>query len=494
MTNIPTFAFVGPVNPGKTSVIATLVENDDLNISSIPGETTRCQRFEVSIDGRHVLAFYDTPGFQNAKVVLAKLKELGVGTTDPLEAFRRFQARFGHDPYYAEESKLFEPILNGAGIVYVVDASRPVQSINEAEMDILRMTGLPRLGLINWTADPVHKQLWKNKLSVHFGLIREFNAHTATYRDRIELLNSLALIDPAWQPGLRKAVDTIEADWKERTHDAAKTIADLLADCLSHQESRNLTERADQKAEQKALVEQYRAKLRKLERSAHKEIVAIFKHNRVSVGESETAMLDQDLFSERTWQVLGLNRQQLAIAGATAGAAGGLLVEGVLLGHGLGIPTIVGTVLGAGGAAAGAFFGGEHLTKVKIPVSHKVRLLLGWKGDLGGVQLRVGPNEALNFPWILMDRALTIYYSVIHRAHARQDNTTIHPAELIPELRAHKALSAAWDDATRKTCDRCFALVRRNKARREDMETLVSEIERRLEEIGNAEECGATGS
>ena len=486
-SDIPIFAFVGPVNPGKTSVIATLVENDELKISGIPGETTRCQRFEVAIDGRQVLAFYDTPGFQNAKEVLAKLKELGAGDSDPLDAFRKFQARFGSDPFYAEECKLFEPILNGAGIVYVVDAARPVQTINEAEMDILRMTGLPRLGLINWTDEPVYKQLWKNKLSVHFGLIREFNAHTATYRDRIDLLNSLALIDPAWQPGLRKAVATIETDWKSRTHDCAKIMSDLLVDGLTHQEARNLDERADQPDEEQALIERYRTKLRKMESAAHKEIVALFKHRRVTVGESDTAVLDQDLFSDATWQLFGLNRQQLMITAITAGAAGGALVEGMLLGHGFGIPTVVGTLLGAGGAAATAFFGGEHLTRVKVPVSHQFKRLFGWGGDLGGIQIRVGPNEALNFPWILLDRALTVYYCVTHRAHARQDDTVIHPSELIPELRAKKVLSATWADEARKKCDRCFGLIRRDKARSEDFKMLNSEIEQRLLEIGGAE-------
>ena len=485
-SDIPIFAFVGPVNPGKTSVIATLAENDDLRISNIPGETIQCQRFEVSIDGRKILAFYDTPGFQNAKEVLAKLKSLQSADSEPLEAFRRFQSKYGSDPYYAEECKLFTPILNGAGIVYVVDASKPVKPINEAEMDILRMTGLPRLGLINWTAEPVHKQVWKNKLSVHFGLIREFNAHTATYCDRIELFNSLALIDPAWQPGLKRAVATIESDWRSRIHDCAKAMADLLNDCLAHQESRNLDERAEQKAEQAELIEKYRTALRKLERSTHKEIVAMFKHNRITVVESDAAVLDQDLFSDKTWQVFGLNRQQLTVAGAIAGATGGALVEGMLLGHGLGIPTVLGTVLGAGGAAAGAFFGGERLTRVKIPISHKVRWFLGWEGDLGGSQIRVGPNEAINFPWILLDRALTVFYSVISRAHARQDTVTIHPSDLISELKAQKILSTTWNDDSRRKCDRCFGLIRRGKARREDFETLTAVIEQRLLEISGA--------
>lgn len=44
----PTFAIVGAVNHGKSSVVSTLAENDQVRISSQPGETIECQRFYLS--------------------------------------------------------------------------------------------------------------------------------------------------------------------------------------------------------------------------------------------------------------------------------------------------------------------------------------------------------------------------------------------------------------------------------------------------------------
>ena len=38
----PTFAVVGAVNHGKSSVVSTLAENDQVRISPFPGETTEC--------------------------------------------------------------------------------------------------------------------------------------------------------------------------------------------------------------------------------------------------------------------------------------------------------------------------------------------------------------------------------------------------------------------------------------------------------------------
>ena len=39
-STIPTFAVVGRVNKGKSSVIASLIENDRVKISPRPGTTT----------------------------------------------------------------------------------------------------------------------------------------------------------------------------------------------------------------------------------------------------------------------------------------------------------------------------------------------------------------------------------------------------------------------------------------------------------------------
>ncbi len=64
-TAMPIFAVIGHPNEGKSSVVATLVENDQIRISPRPGETVQSMSYPVSIDGQDVIAFVDTPGFQN---------------------------------------------------------------------------------------------------------------------------------------------------------------------------------------------------------------------------------------------------------------------------------------------------------------------------------------------------------------------------------------------------------------------------------------------
>jgi len=46
VTEAPTFAVVGKINMGKSSVLSTLLEIDDdrlIRVSNTPGETTQCQ-------------------------------------------------------------------------------------------------------------------------------------------------------------------------------------------------------------------------------------------------------------------------------------------------------------------------------------------------------------------------------------------------------------------------------------------------------------------
>ena len=214
MSEIPAIAFVGHVNPGKTSAIATLLEEEGLLIGPYPGTTTKCQRFELKgPDGKTLIVFYDTPGFQNAPSALARLQELAATRSSALDVFRGFVAAFAREPQYENECELFAPIVNGAGIVYVVDAAEPLRPVNEAEMKVLQMACQPTLALINWTDEPVHREQWEKTLRLHFGDVWEFNAHEATLAERLDLIKKLPVRQPLF-PVLQKAAAVLEENWK----------------------------------------------------------------------------------------------------------------------------------------------------------------------------------------------------------------------------------------------------------------------------------------
>lgn len=230
---IPEFAILGHPNEGKSSVLSTLAEDDSVRISPMPGETTQCRTFPVVIDGHELLRFTDTPGFQNPGQVLSELRKRAVGSSNPLSDFRKYAKDI---PDLADDWELLGPVERGAGIIYVVDGSRPLRNVDRAEMEILRLTGKPRMAVINCKADATeYLDDWKNEFRKNFNSNRVFNAHRATYAERILLLEALQSIDQDWQPVLSRVVEAFKKDWERRNSSTADIITDLLNDCLTLQ-------------------------------------------------------------------------------------------------------------------------------------------------------------------------------------------------------------------------------------------------------------------
>ncbi|MEO8938340.1 MAG: DUF3482 domain-containing protein, partial [Burkholderiaceae bacterium] len=232
MPTIPTFAVVGAVNHGKSSAVAALLEDDTVRISPMPGETVDNKRFAL----RDKLILFDTPGFQNARKTLAQIDRAEAGD-DPLRTFARFIETHRDDPDFDAECRLLQPIVDGAGIIYVVDGSKPLRDINLCEMEILRLTAAPRLAIINRTDDEDHVDAWKSRLDQHFNIVRVFDAHHATHADRRDLIESLASIERGWKDSLHQAADLIDAERDNRAIDAAALVVELIAYCLRHAES-----------------------------------------------------------------------------------------------------------------------------------------------------------------------------------------------------------------------------------------------------------------
>ncbi len=467
----PTFAIVGAVNHGKSSVVSTLSENDQVRISAMPGETVQCQRFEL----RDLFVFYDTPGFQNAIEALTELTP-AAQAREPLAIFREFIAQHRDDAAFAAECVLFQPVVEGAGVVYVVDGSEPLLPIHAAEMEILRLTGAPRLAIINRTSTDDHVADWKRRLGLHFNAVREFNAHHATFADRLELLETLAGIEQGWKPKLMSAVAIFRDEWDRRLGECAEIIVELLADALTHREVAGAD--AESAARRDAVGEELKTRFTKAvsarETRAHKAIIQLFGHNRVRAESTGEQLFDAGLFSDDTWRAFGLDERQLVAAGAIGGAAAGALFDLATVGHSIGIPT----AFGAGAGALTGFVVGKKRPELKI----KTPWLPGGV-RLGGSALSVGPYGAINFPWILLDRALGTFCYVINRAHARRDEATINSARMRATMDSAGLTTARWDDASRKHCEQLFALIRRGKMGREERTAFRESLRKRLAEI-----------
>ncbi len=440
---IPEFAVIGHPNEGKSSVLSTIAEDDSVRISPTPGETTRCRTFPVIIDGAEILRFTDTPGFQNPRRVLHEMQAFVDTGPDMLD---RFLKAFSSEAELQNDCELLGPVVRGAGIIYVVDGSRPVRNIDRVEMEILRLTGRPRMAVINCKEeDDVHLGEWKNEFRKNFNSNRVFNAHRATYAERILLLEALQSIDQDWQATLALVVSTFKRDWAGRNNRTADIILDLLADCLSFKILGTLDKDQNEDSTREKLRKNYTEAIRKKEKAAHARIRGLFKHNIFNYDLPPCSILHEDLFDRKTWRFLGLDQKQIALAGAVSGAAIGAGVDLAHAGLTFGIFTTIGGAVGT----VGAILGGRSLsTKVK---------LLGV--GLGGEQMQVGPNASIQFLHVLLDRALLFYAHVINWAHGRRDREG--PDDEERALRLSRNIgSGRWSNVSLAVCRAYFQAIK----------------------------------
>ncbi len=418
--DIPAFAVVGRVNAGKTATLATLLEVDDdqiLRVSSTPGETTGVQPLPVRYDGVELLRFLDTPGFQQPVEAMREIERMaGSGVPGPAE-LKRFVAECRER--FPDEVRLLEPVMEGAGILYVVDPGRPLRDSFLAEIEILRWTGRPRLALLNpqGEPDPENGRAWRERLGTSFNLVRTFDAHRARYDERRRLLEALLQIEEHHAPRIREVIETMELERGQRREEAAEAILDFLEKALTLRVTEPLDEKdrgiaARRERKQMRMAERYHEELAALEKNCTGKLLKIYRHHLIQADIDVERHRGLDLATAETWRKWGLSRWQLAGAGALAGGAAGAAFDLGVGVHSLG----AGTVFGALGGGTAAFFKGGSLPEMKVKLGGGISLSGG-----DGRTMALGPPASVNFPWVLLDSMLLRQSGILARAHGRRD-------------------------------------------------------------------------
>ncbi|PID72861.1 MAG: hypothetical protein CSB34_00085 [Desulfobulbus propionicus] len=435
--SIPVFAIVGHPNEGKSSVLSTLAEDDSVRVSPIPGETVLCQEFPVRVDGQEILRFVDTPGFQNPRKTLQWMQRYQGPDAALMTAFI---AAHQDDPDFTDDCELLGPVAEGAGVIFVVDGSKPVRNVDRAEMEILRLSGAPRMAIINSKEDDTDfLAQWQSEFRKHFNAIRVFNSSRATYIQRIELLENLKAIDQQWEPALRAVVEAFKSDWQMRCQQTAELIVHFVGYALSYHKTVPCSEN-EQKELSDKMWQAFQRDITQKERALHKDIRRLFKHNIFDISLPEHSILEEDLFSKTTWEFLGLTDRQLVMAGAMGGAVVGAGVDVAAAGISFGVFSAIGGLVGA---AATALKGKEWLSGVK---------LLGMR--VGGEQLQVGPAANIQLLYVLLDRSLLFYNHVINWSHGRRDYDTAQLQE--GNVHCKEGVTTGWGKEQRKICTAFF--------------------------------------
>lgn len=465
MTSTPMFAVVGHPNKGKSSVVATLSQNDAIAIALEPGTTRTRQAYPLKVDGHTLYTLVDTPGFQRPRRVLQWLQAHSLSASDHPDTVKAFVTQHQGDGRFVDECELLAPILEGAGIIYVVDGSVPYSPEHEAEMTILRWTGRPSLALINSIGPDDHSDTWQAALGQFFQVVRKFDAVRAPFDQHLSLLKAFGQLEPDWEQPLEQATRLLAEQRLQRRRQAARLVANALEELMSHQERRTLTlnQMAGISDENLAdtLRERWYQRQRQREQTLRLGIEHLYQHQRIQRQEAELEWAsDHDLFSEDTRKHWAVSRKYLATAGFGAGAVGGAGIDAVALGSSLGTGALVGGLIGA----AGSYFYGDRLV---LPA-----LSIGPLKD-GLKTACFGPVQDAQFGYVVLGRAVDHWWHVSHRNHAGRGLLELEPAD-------HHWL-ATLDKASRRAIQRAFDRCRKQKPlNHTQREELVAAIEQAM--------------
>lgn len=401
------FCVVGHPNKGKSSIVATLTEIDSIIIGPESGTTRSSDSFDFSVDQTVLLTLTDTPGFQRAREVLHWLQQQDVPPHARADRVRAFLSEPTHAQRFPDEVALLTPVMQGAGIVFITDASGPVSASDLAEMEILRWTGQPRMAVINPMgnsqvhANTYHAE-WRQTLNQYFQWVREFDPLQAPLEARIKLLSAMSeLLDSSTVP---KLIDHL----KQREVLRVRQLAEEVARYWSEQITRSLdieafsSELAAEQALQKALNE--------AETIVFQHWLTHFNYTHLAIESQPDWLSDYPaLMNTEHWSYWGLRPQQLLWVTGAAGAAAGSLVDVGTAGGSMLLGAITGGVLGT---ASG------WLMSKQVP---------GSRFKLPGVRKHqhIGPVKHPNFPFVLMARALSFVKQLSSRTHARRDEFSL---------------------------------------------------------------------
>ncbi len=461
----PVFAVVGHPNKGKSSIVSTLAQDRRVPIGRMPGTTKRCQRFPMEVDGEVIYELVDTPGFQRARRALDWMKRCQPSAAERSRVVAEFVAAHRDRGTFADECKLLTPILEGAGILYVVDGSVPYGDEYEPEMEILRWTGRPSMALINPIGKADHLEAWRDALGQYFKVVRVFNALMAPFHRHVELLRTFAELHEAWRGPLARATQLLEEERARRRGRAAGAVADMLVYMVTHTVEKKLGPDVPVEPHRPGLEDRYRHDLVIREQQAREQVEAAYEHAGIERHEPAMNLLGEELFSKRSFELFGLTRRQLVAMGAVGGAATGVVADVAAGGLTFGVFTAVGGTLGA----AGAWWGADRLIRSKV-----------YTLPLGAQRLVVGPMKHINFPHVAFGRARLHHAAIAGRNHADRS-----PVDIAADA------TAALSELTpthRKALQRCFTVLRKG----DGIDTARAELATEIEAIFTEDDRGAT--
>ena len=436
----PVFAVVGHPNKGKSSIVATLAQDDSLAISNQSGTTRVAESIEVNV-GSSQYTLVDTPGFQRPTKVLQWLQQHADSADKRQAAVARFVDDIDCHQLFPDEVELLTPIMNGAAILYVVDGSRPYGAEYEAEMEILRWTGQASMALINPIENEDYIQHWQQALGQYFKVVRVFNAMQADVEKQRSVLEAFSIIKQEWQGAIEQLIGEYQMVRENQQRQSVQLLASLLTRLCMFQLSQKVLTKKQAQLLKPALASRYIAEMNSIEKEGHEKLKHLFRYHHLN-SELYGLPLDDGLFDTEKWIVWGLNRKRLAAAAAMAGAATGAGLDLALAGSSMMLGALGGGLV-AGGSA---WLAADRIAEFKIQGL-----------PVGGFEAHQGPIKNPNFPYVVLGRFLFLEQALRTRTHARRDTIVVKEGDLTEKI-------ASLEGSTQRELHQALDRLRRQKS------------------------------
>jgi GTPase Era involved in 16S rRNA processing len=371
-------AVVGHTNAGKTSLIRTLLRDDQFgNIEETAGTTRYVEKSVVFAGDDAVLNLYDTPGFEDSSALLQAVEELSKAAEAqakvqaqptqssaaglPVDLLRAFIARADQFPEFEQEIKVLRQSINSDVLLYIIDVREPLLGKYRDEIDILSKAGKPILPVFNFIADNSEALMrWREQMA-------QFNLHAALEFDTVafdfeaekRLYQKLQSLLEQHYETLQTLIDYRQQVWQSLNHAAARRIFQLLTEVACYRHEVSGTAAKDRSKGKSSIsgsdILDMQDFVRNAEQRALQDLLSIFAFTQLDVELQQLPVTDGqwhlDIFSPHMLKDFGLNAGATALSGAAAGAGLDLMVGGMSLGA----ATMLGAAFGAGLAAAREF-------------------------------------------------------------------------------------------------------------------------------------------
>lgn len=342
-------AVVGHSNAGKTSLLRTLLRDDQFGeIDEAAGTTRYVEKSAIRSADDEVLTLFDTPGFEDSSALLQTLDALS-RTSDartPADLLDTFISRAEDFPDFEQEIKVLRQSLNSDVLLYIIDVREPLLGKYSDEVEILSKAGKPILPVFNFIAgNSAALARWREQMA-------QFNLHSALEFDTVafefeaekRLYQKLQSLLEQHYDTLQALIDYRQEVWNKLNQAAARRIFQLLTEVACYRrEVPGKSISADDVTSMQDFV-------REAEQRALRDLLTVFSFSQTDIDIQQLPVQDGqwelDLFSPRMLKEFGLNAGSTALKGAAAGAGIDLMVGGMSLGA----ATMLGAALGAGWA------------------------------------------------------------------------------------------------------------------------------------------------